>query len=71
MKEKAKQQIKLDISLQLRQMKKHRTHYLMMLPYALLFATFTLAPVVIRRGLGRTGIINRMVLDFITISNCF
>ena len=47
MKEKAKQQIKLDISLQLRQMKKHRTHYLMMLPYALLFATFTLAPVVI------------------------
>ena len=47
MKEKAKQQIKLDISLQLRQMKKHRTHYLMMLPYALLFATITLAPVVI------------------------
>lgn len=42
-----KQKVRRDLSYKWRQAKKHRAHYLFMLPYLLLFTTFVILPVII------------------------
>lgn len=65
------QRVKKDVSYQFKQIKKHRTHYLFMLPHVLIFTTFTVIPVIIAIYLSFTSFNMLEDPDFVGLNNYF
>lgn len=71
MKNSAVQMIRRDLSYQWKQVKKHRTHYLFLLPYFIIFTTFTVLPVCISIYLSFTYFNILEAPTFIGLQNYF
>lgn len=71
MKNSAVQMIRHDLSYQWKQVKKHRTHYLFLLPYFIIFTTFTVLPVCISIYLSFTYFNILEAPTFIGLQNYF
>ena len=66
-----KARLKSDCSNTFKAMRKHRTHYLFMLPYLLIFTLFTILPVVVAVCLSFTSFNMLSAPQFIGVSNYF
>lgn len=66
-----KARLKSDCRLTLRAMRKHRVHYLFMLPYLLLFTLFTILPVIVAVLLSFTSFNMLSAPEFIGVDNYF
>ena len=66
-----RERVKRDLNYQVKDMKKHRTHYLFMLPYALVFTAFTIVPVIIAMYLSFTSFNMLQPPKFIGLENYF
>ena len=66
-----KARLKSDCRLTLRAMRKHRVHYLFMLPYLLLFSLFTILPVIVAVLLSFTSFNMLSAPEFIGVDNYF
>lgn len=63
--------VKKDLKYNMKQMKKHRIHYLFLLPYILIFITFTVLPVVVSIYLSFTNFNVLETPKFIGLQNYF
>ncbi len=63
--------VREDLCYQLHQIKMHRTHYLFMLPHALVFTTFTVIPVIIAICLSFTSFNMLETPEFVGLNNYF
>ena len=66
-----KARLRSDCSNTFKAMRKHRTHYLFMLPYLLIFTLFTILPVVVAVYLSFTSFNMLSAPQFIGVSNYF